>query len=64
MTPTESQRQSVKKYKRANIKRYQIELNRKTEKDIIERLDAAKEEGGYTSYIKKLVRADLEAEKG
>ena len=44
------------KYDKANTTRYQLKLNNKTDKDIIEKLNSVKSKQGY---IKECIRKDL-----
>ena len=55
---TEAQKRAQKKYDEAHKKDFrmvQLKLNRKTDEDIIDRLEAV---GNIQGYIKKLIRAD------
>lgn len=48
------------RYKKKQIKQYAVPMNRVTDADIIERLDAQENKLGY---IKKLIREDIERER-
>jgi len=48
------------KSQKKNSKRYVLQLTFSTEEDIIKKLDSEKEKGGYATYIKKLIRKDIE----
>ena len=55
---TEAQKRAQKKYDEAHKKDFrivQLKLNRKTDEDIIDRLEAV---GNIQGYIKELIRAD------
>lgn len=54
---TEAQKKASRKYSRNNTKRYAIELNLKTDSDIIKALDSVPNKQGY---IKELIKKDLE----
>ena len=48
-----------------NTKQIRLKLNLNTDKDILARLDAQpKKTGGKQGYIKRLIRADIEAKRG
>lgn len=51
------------KSKKNNTKRYVLQVTIRTESDIIQRLDMEKTKLGYASYIKKLIREDIEKQK-
>lgn len=53
--------EAQRKYDEQNARRYQLKLNRKTDADIIERLDRV---GSMQGYIRDLIRADIEKDKG
>ena len=53
---TEAQKKASKKYSRNNTKRYAIELNIKTDSDIIKALDSVPNKQGY---IKELIKKDI-----
>lgn len=57
---TESQKKASKKYSRKNTKRYAIELNIKTDSDIIKVLDSVSNKQGY---IKELIKKDIYKEE-
>lgn len=55
---TEAQKRAQKKYDEAHKKDFrmvQLKLNRKTDEDIIDRLESV---GNIQGYIKELIRAD------
>lgn len=54
--PRESQKRATAKYQAANIKKYTLGVNRKTEADLIEVLDSIPNRQGY---IKSLIRQDM-----
>lgn len=53
---TEARKRATKKYQLANTKQYILKLNKRTDSDVIERLDACENKQGY---IKQLIRADM-----
>lgn len=53
---TNAQKKASHKYSRKNTKRYAIELNLKTDRDIIKILDSVPNKQGY---IKELIKKDL-----
>ena len=53
MTPQE-------RYKKKNIKQLKIELNLKTDEDILQKLESVPNKAGY---IKSLIRKDIEENK-
>jgi len=56
---TEAQKRAQKKYDEAHKKDFrivQLKLNRETDADIIEKLEAS---GNIQGYIKSLIRADI-----
>lgn len=53
---TEAQKRAKLKYDEANTVQVKLKLNRKTDVDILARLDAVANKQGY---IKDLIRADL-----
>lgn len=56
---TESQRKAQAKYDRANTRQVHLKLNRRTDEDVLEKLDSVPSKQGY---IKRLIRADLAKE--
>lgn len=54
---TEAQKKAKRKYRKANNKQLNVELNKKTDADILERLDQVDNKQGY---IKKLIRKDID----
>ena len=44
-------------YDKENTRRYFLKLNKNTDTDIIEALDT---HGGYQTYIKRLIRQDIQ----
>ena len=55
--PTEAQKRASAKYAKANTRTISIKLNKKTDADVIEKLDTVQNKNGY---IKKLIRKDIE----
>lgn len=55
---TEAQLKAGYKYDKANTKQFHLKFNKRTDKDIIERLLGT---GNVQGYIKGLVRADIES---
>lgn len=53
---TEAQIKAQKRYDAANTRQVHLKLNRRTDKDVLARLDEVKSKQGY---IKELIRADL-----
>ena len=56
---TEAQKRAREKYEAKNAVQLKMKLNRKTDADILAKLDAV---GNKQGYIKSLIRADIEAE--
>lgn len=54
---TEAQIKAQKKYDAANTRQVHLKLNRRTDKDVLARLDDVPSKQGY---IKRLIRADIE----
>lgn len=52
--------QSQIKYDQTHTKQVKLKLNRKTDKDILDKLDSV---GSKQTYIKQLIRADIEKSK-
>lgn len=52
---TEAQKRAQKKYDAANTKQFVLKLNRKTDAEIIARLESV---GNIQGYIKDLIRRD------
>ena len=57
---TEAQRKATARYQAKNTKQYVIRLNKKTEKDLIRKLDGVPNKAGY---LKSLIRKDIEKAK-
>ena len=57
---SEAKNRARSKYDTTNTVQIKLKLNRKTDADILERLGDV---GNKQGYIKRLIRADLEAEK-
>ena len=53
---TESQKKAQAKYDKANTRQVHLKLNRRTDDDVLEKLDSVSSKQGY---IKQLIRADL-----
>lgn len=51
------------KSKKNNTKRYVLQVTISTESDIIQKLDVEKDNDGYATYIKRLIREDIEKNK-
>lgn len=56
---TEAQKRAREKYEAKNAVQLKMKLNRKTDADILAKLDAV---GNKQGYIKSLIRADIGAE--
>lgn len=54
---TESDKRSRAKYDAANTVQFKMKLNKKTDADILAKLEAS---GNKQGYIKALIRADIE----
>lgn len=54
---TEAQLKAVRKYDKANTRQVHLKLNRRTDGDVLEKLDSVPSKQGY---IKELIRADIE----
>lgn len=53
------------KYDKANTIFIGIKLNKKTDADLIEQIErSAEQDGGKQGYIKRLIREDIERNKG
>lgn len=52
-----------KRYKEKNIVMVGVPVNRKTEADILERIERAAEEESKAGYLKRLVREDIARDK-
>ena len=46
-------------YDKANTRRVNLKLNRKTDDDIIRYLEAMKDTEGIQTYLKRLIREDM-----
>lgn len=57
---TEAQLKAGYKYDKAHTKQVHLKLNRRTDKDVIERLLGT---GNVQGYIKGLIRADIESDR-
>ena len=57
MASTAAQKRASMKYNKENVKQMKLDLNRKTDADIIEHLDKQDNKQGY---IKGLIRQDIE----
>lgn len=53
---TEAQIRANRKYEAENTRQVHLKLNRRTDKDVLEKLDSVPNKQGY---IKELIRADL-----
>lgn len=53
---TEAQIKAQKKYDAENTRQFHLKLNRRTDEDVLEKLDSVANKQGY---IKELIRADL-----
>lgn len=53
---TESQTRAQKKYDAKHTRQLHLKLNRRTDRDVLEKLDSVPSKQGY---IKALIRADL-----
>ena len=56
---TEAQKRANRKYDKANTRQVVLKLNKRTDADVLERLDAC---GNKQGYIKALIRADMACE--
>lgn len=54
--PTEAQKRAAQKYDAANTVQLKFKLNKKSDADILARLDSVQNKQGY---IKQLIRADI-----
>lgn len=59
MKTTKAQLKATAKYQSANTKAYVIKLNRKTDADVIAKLEQVDNKQGY---IKSLIRSDLNSD--
>ena len=55
--PTEAEKRAIAKYKRKQVRQVILGLNKRTDADVIERLETC---GNMQGYIKQLIRADIE----
>ena len=53
---TEAQRRAVAKYDAKNTKTFAIKLNRKTDADLVAKLESV---GSVQGYLKELIRKDI-----
>lgn len=53
---TEAQRRAVAKYDAKNTKTFAIKLNRKTDADLLAKLESV---GSVQGYLKELIRKDI-----
>ena len=53
---TEAQKRAKQKYDSKNTKQVMLKLNKKTDADILDRLEGS---GNVQGYIKQLIRADM-----
>ena len=60
MPITDARRRATKKYREANCYALRVEINKKTESDIYEKLNSVENKAGY---VKGLIRSDI-AENG
>lgn len=51
--------ESQAKYDSTHTKKYGLKFNKKTDADIIEKLDEVRQTTGVQAYIKKLIRKDI-----
>lgn len=58
MTASTAQIRATRKYDDDNTKQIMLKLNKKTDADILERLESVSNKQGY---IKELIRADIRA---
>ena len=59
---TEAMRRGIAKYDAANTVQFKMKLNKKTDADILKRLEDMKgAEGGKQRYVKSLIRKDIKA---
>jgi len=56
---TEAQMRALKKYDKANTKQVHLKLNKRTDADVLNRLQQV---GSKQTYIKRLIREDMERE--
>lgn len=54
---SEAQKQAIRRYDDANTIQIKMKLNRRTDKDIIDKLETV---GNKQGYIKELIRRDIE----
>ena len=60
MAQTEAQKRAVRKYQEEHTQQLLLRLNRRTDADVISRLEAQPSKAGY---IKQLVREDMKGER-
>lgn len=53
---TEAQNRASERYQKANVRRYVLKVNKNTEQDIIEFLDALE---SFNGEIKRLIREEI-----
>lgn len=53
---TEAQKKARRKYRKANIRQLNLELNKKTDADVVKKLDQVENMQGY---IKNLIKKDI-----
>ena len=55
MPLTEAQRRAIAKYERANIKRYVVRLNKKTDSDLIAYLEGKKAQTEFKTALRMML---------
>lgn len=60
---SEAQKRARQKYAKTKIKKFTLDCY-PTDADIKEKLKEEKQNGGYATYIKRLIREDLAKQKG
>lgn len=59
---SEAMRKSIAKYDAVNTVQFKMKLNKKSDADILKRLEEMKgAEGGKQRYVKSLIRKDIKA---
>lgn len=61
MKTTEAQLRAQDRYDKANTQKIVLKLNKRTDADILEKLEDV---GNKQGYIKKLIRQDIERSRG
>lgn len=56
MAYSESQNKATQNYKKKNVKKYLLELNRNTDQELIDKMESVQNKQGY---LKELIKKDI-----